>query len=128
MACSAAEVTELSALLANEEAARFLCARLQSKELADAAAAAAADAVVGLDGMFVLFSAYLVFVMCAPTSVYIARVTTHALRPLVYPARSRSRLSLHRQAGFAMLTAGSVRTKNCMNALLKVGGGVRSVR
>jgi hypothetical protein len=74
MACSAGEVTELSALLDNEEAARFLCARLQTAadgtETAAFAAAAAADAVVGLDGLFVLFSAYLCFIMCAPNYVY----------------------------------------------------------
>lgn len=88
MACSAAEVTELSALLDNAEAARFLCARLQTADGAAIAAAAAADAVVGLDGVFVLFSAYLIFIMCAPIVYSSCAPTVAWSPPHLYPTHS----------------------------------------
>lgn len=62
------------------QAATLLCSKITE------AADSGRDALVGVDGSFLLFSAYLVFFM---------------------------------QAGFAMLTAGSVRSKNCMNAFVK---------
>jgi hypothetical protein len=62
MTCSVAEESELAGLLGGDPAAaQWLCARLYSQQQPTAAV----DATVGLDGMFVLFSAYLVFIMCA---------------------------------------------------------------
>jgi ammonia channel protein AmtB len=42
-----------------------------------------------------------------------------ALPPFYHSPTLCASLATDRQAGFAMLTAGSVRAKNCQNALLK---------